>query len=43
MPTLGGGNGHPPQKVEHVNGIIFGKFLPPHLGHEHCIEIALGQ
>ena len=43
MPTLGGGNGLPPQRVENVNGILFGKFLPPHLGHEHCIETALRQ
>ena len=28
-------------KVEFVNGILFGKFLPPHLGHVHCIETAL--
>ncbi len=41
MPILDGANGMQRKKVELVNGILFGKFLPPHLGHVHCIETAL--
>ena len=39
-PILVGVNGMRRKMVENVNGILFGKFLPPHLGHLHCIETA---
>ncbi len=41
MLFLDGVNGTPQKKVDFVNGILFGKFFPPHLGHVHCIETAL--
>ena len=41
MHILDGVNGTLRKKVGFVNGILFGKFFPPHLGHVHCIETAL--
>ena len=41
MLFLDGVNGTPQKMVDFVNGILFGKFFPPHLGHVHCIETAL--